>query len=315
MQELKIYTFMEWFSASMQALIDTLGVEDAKRMIQPYMTLSGHAIIINLEAKNRFPNVQSDLLRAAIQFYYIMPLIWLGKISKGFLTPNSGSADITRCIIQDMPVEFCDFFCNSAGQAQVETINPDFLFNCDMGLRKGLNRCKFTIRKKGGNVEPIEEATTCLLPVRVTEEEINFWPIHFFSLCWEYATIALIDSVGEKKTREIIGPYLEHAGEAVALMLKKELKIEETDARGIGAIINFLNDANSQTGELTQFTPDTVTKTINQCLYSGSSILMCYQYEKIANGVCKAINQNYEFKHEKMMSQGDSYCQWVVSKR
>jgi predicted hydrocarbon binding protein len=311
LQELKRYIFMEWYSAATQACYDTLGSEDANRMFQPYNILSGHAIVINLDAKNRFPHIQSDLLRASVQLYYIYPLVWLAKISNGFLTANSFSADVTRCAMQN---EMCEG-CNSAGQAQVETINPDFLFNCDMGLRKGLNRCKFTIRKKGGNVEPIEEATTCLLPVRVTEEEIDFWPIHFLSGYWYYATTIMIDSLGEEKTKEILGPYMEHAGTSVALMLKKELEIEENDARGIGTVIDFLNNANSQIGQMTQFTPNVVTKTINQCPFSTMGSPMCYQYEKIGNGVCKAINQKYEFRHEKMMTKGDSHCQWVVSKR
>ncbi|MDD1744200.1 MAG: hypothetical protein LUQ20_00070, partial [Candidatus Methanoperedens sp.] len=297
------------------ALIDTLGVEDTKKSFEPYMTLSGHALVINLEAKNRFPLMQNDLLRASVQFYYAMPLVWLGQLKNGFMTPNSFSVDIMRCIMQNMPIEFCEIFCNPTAQAQTETINPSFIFNCDMGLRKGLGRCKFTIKRKGGSIEPIEAATVCILPLRFTEEEIDFWPIHFFSLTWGYATTILTDTVGEEKAREILGPYLEHAGESVGLRLKRELLIEEKDARGIGTLIDFLNNANSQTGELIEFTPNIVTKTINQCPFTGSPILMCYQYEKIGNGICKAINPSYEFRHEKMINQGDSYCQWVVKKK
>lgn|GEM_PF-6331898 len=311
LQELKRYIFMEFFSAALQACIDTIGPEDTTKMFQPYNMLSGHAIVINLDAKNRFPHTQNDLLRAAIQFYYIMPLVWMASICNGFLTANSFSADVTRCLGQNLPL-LCEG-CNTVAQAQVETINPSFMFYCDAGLRKGQDRCKTTVRTKGGNADPIEEATTCILPVRVTEEEIDFWPVHYFTGYWSYATIILVDSVGEEKAREIWGPYFENAGASVALMLKRELNIEETDARGIGAIMDFLNDMSTQTGELTQFTPNIVTRTINQCPFAGPG--MCYQYKKVADGVCRVINPNYEFKYESMMTRGDSSCKWVVSKR
>ncbi|MDD1744204.1 MAG: hypothetical protein LUQ20_00090 [Candidatus Methanoperedens sp.] len=313
LRQLKSNTFEEWYGAAAQATVDTLGLEDIMKITQQYDKLSGHAIVINLEAKNRFPYSYSDLLRVAIQFFYIMPLSWSAKISNGFLTANSFFAEVTQCKFQDAPIEFCEG-CNTLGQAEAETINPAFIFNTDMGLKKGLGRCKLIVKKKGGNVESIEEATVCILPVKVTEEEIDFWSIHATTIYWGYFSTLLVDSVGEEKAKEIFGPYMEKAGVSVALKLKKELKIEETDARGIGAIIDFLNDISSQNGWLAQFSQDVAAKTIDQCPFSTGSSIMCYQYEKICNGICKAINPEYSFKYEKMMTKGDSYCSWVIEK-
>jgi hypothetical protein len=42
---------------------------------------------------------------------------------------------------------------------------------------------------------------------------------------------------------------------------------------------------------------------------------VCKQFEGVFNGVCEAINPDYEFAYDHMMSKGDAACHWVVRKK
>ncbi len=41
---------------------------------------------------------------------------------------------------------------------------------------------------------------------------------------------------------------------------------------------------------------------------------VCLQYEAFFRGVCEAVDPDFEFAYDRMMSDGDETCHWVIRK-
>ena len=79
--------------------------------------------------------------------------------------------------------------------------------------------------------------------------------------------------------------------------------------------LDFLSLLQGQTGTPAIFTGSVLEREIAECPYKGSPPEVCKQLEAISNGVCEAINPDYEFAYDRMMSEGDIVCHWVVRKK
>ena len=55
--------------------------------------------------------------------------------------------------------------------------------------------------------------------------------------------------------------------------------------------------------------------TIIECPFSSSSSEICAQYEAFFNGICEAIDPEYEFIYDRMMTKADMTCHWVIRKK
>jgi aryl-alcohol dehydrogenase-like predicted oxidoreductase len=42
---------------------------------------------------------------------------------------------------------------------------------------------------------------------------------------------------------------------------------------------------------------------------------MCLQYEAFFNGICEAIDPDYEFAYDRMMTDGDESCHWAIRRK
>ena len=68
----------------------------------------------------------------------------------------------------------------------------------------------------------------------------------------------------------------------------------------------------SQKGDPGIITESGIEKVITDCPCKSGALEVCKQFEGVFNGVCEAINPDYEFAYDRMMSKGDHSCHWVV---
>ena len=126
---------------------------------------------------------------------------------------------------------------------------------------------------------------------------------------------ALAEKLGQDEALEIMRPYLEKVGEPAPIFAQMK-GIEGNDARAIASLFCLYEEkVLNVEGEVTESSPERVVKQSTKCPFQEMSSGFCWAFTSIAEGMAKAINPEYKVSVTRMMTEGDSLCEWVVEKK
>jgi hypothetical protein len=131
---------------------------------------------------------------------------------------------------------------------------------------------------------------------------------------WVNITLGSIDLFGTAKSIDILKPYMRHCGMSSGISLSRKLRVQETDASAIGTLVDFCGGIMQQLGNVS-VSGSIIEKEITSCPFSSSSVETCKQMEFINQGLVEAINSDYEFAYDRMMTKGDETCHWTIRKK
>ena len=127
-------------------------------------------------------------------------------------------------------------------------------------------------------------------------------------------TAASVIILGPQRTNELGAPMARNSGMKLGAKLMKESN-GKGDLATIKDKMDFLNIILAQRGEPSVITRSSLEKEIRECPFKNGLPEQCKHWEGVLNGVCEAINPDYEFKYDRMMSKGDHSCHWLVKKK
>jgi hypothetical protein len=196
-------------------------------------------------------------------------------------------------------------------------MNNNYEYIATRMLVKGDPCCQGLVKKKGHEIWGDVSKKAAEVPIlELSYEEREFWSSANYSQIWIYITNALVDFAGKEKSAEILRPYMWALGKSISADILKELSIKDRDATSMALIIDQCNCGTNQKGEYLIHTPEKVERKITECIFAHASQDICADaLEARANGICEAINPDYEFHLTKRMCKGDKTCHWVVKKK
>jgi hypothetical protein len=126
---------------------------------------------------------------------------------------------------------------------------------------------------------------------------------------------ALVDKFASEEAVKILDPYLKEAGRKMGGMAET-LGFTSKDAIAIGSLLHLIEEqVFLSEGKPTEVGPDRVVKDITKCPFQSFTPELCLAMMSMAEGLCEAINPEYEITAPKMIPSGDPICQWIVEKK
>lgn len=297
----------EFTFSTIQSLVDTSSSLRALELNRPYWSHAGKAAGLFLKKQLGLEN--QDMSTVAYSFRVIEL-----TFGREMIWSNDENAPITTiCPFKDAPPEFCILFDVVVGNGFLESLSPDYEIVMEEMMSQGAPYCKSILRLKGSEVliPPLKDVSN----VDLTREQLDDLAIQYLGEHWVMATRAALDFEDSPETFSLLKMRMRQQGMSKALHYRQMLGIQGDDVYAIGAILDFLNSLLRQEGKTVSSSKDFVEKEIVQCPFRDSPGAICDQLEAFTNGVCEAINSEFELVHKGAMCKGDSKCSRVVKRK
>ncbi|MDD1766037.1 MAG: SHOCT domain-containing protein [Methanomassiliicoccales archaeon] len=316
MKDIGVQLVGSWFVATMQAFVDAAGSEEVLNSLRPYMRFHGNVGGLNM--RNELGLTGSDATTIALAMQYGNMCARRLNVKSFKASSERAMGDILSCAFENAPQEVCEATCYLAGKGFCEGISAEHDFDLPYALGRGDPFCRYVIRKKSDSYSPEFENDKNMrtLPIpTIPQERIDFWGTAATGEWWTLTTNAFVDFAGLERAMEIIGPYMKQNGISFGLKYARELNVKARDATAIDSILTFMNSCLGQNGNVSQVSDERVEKEIYECPFSGAPAELCRQLEAFTNGMCEAINPDYELIHVRAMCRGDSSCIRLIRKK
>ena len=301
-----------------RALLIEFGLNRTIEATKHYNDAWGRAVVGMV--KERLGQQASDLESIAMAGYYAHSCTSMGHIKPLEIYEGGAVCELFACPNPGMkaPPEMCIAMSHIMANGYCRAINPDYEFIFTHHMGDGDDCCRWVVMKKSSkftldNLGRLEKT----IPLELSMEERLAWAGRMVIMSQLFTfTSALNDLVGPQRTLEIVVPMAKEAGLRIGTIIKGDTK-GKNDLSTIEGAISFLVSpwGLQQSGSPVIVSSTGIEKEITECSCKGAAPEVCKQFEGVFNGVCEAINLDYEFAYDRMMSKGDSSCHWVVRKK
>jgi hypothetical protein len=306
---------VDWFLNGVQALVDTAGSEEAVKLLWPYFrNAENAALLIIMKA---FGLDQKD--RIAMGFYFAVtwnfisraPLVRARVFQRGAISTVSG------CPFSDGPDAICTVFCETETYNKaLEVPYQSTLVSC---AARGDKECKWITRPLDHqdlkDESELGNEIADILNWELPKEMVDSFSVQYLAEFWILATKALIDHLGEERAASMLAPYMKHRGASFGL------KGSTTSGHGVFDLMRITSRLDLCNKALHMKISDNVSdvrvveRTIVDCPFREAPVAVCQQFESFCNGVCEAMDPDYEFVYDRMMTRGDKSCHWTIRKK
>jgi len=301
-----------------RALLIQFGLNRTIEATKPYNDAWGRAVVGMV--KDRLGPQANDLESIAMTGYYAHCCTSMGHIKPLEIREGGAVAELFACPNPGMkaPPEMCIAMSHIMANGFCQAINPNYEAIFTHHLGDGDDCCRWVIMKKASkftldDLGRLEKT----IPLELSMEEMIAWSGRMVIMSQLFTfTSVLNDLVGPQRTLEIVVPMARETGLRIGTMIKGGTNGKDDLSTIEGAITLLVSPWGLQQGG----TPAIVTtlgieKEITECSCKGASPEVCQQFEGVLKGICEAINPDYEFSYDRMMSKGDASCHWVVRKK
>ncbi len=308
----------------LRALMDEVGTNRALETIRPFNIFVGKWIAGM--AKQRFALQGDDVEAVAMPYYWAHCGTSNGRIKPMEIREGKAIVELYACgsEIFHAPPEICVAVSHYIAEGMCEAINPNYEFVFTHHLANGDDRCRYVVKKKSDkfsldNLGRLERN----IPLDLTQAERDMW------VEWEAVgdlgtfTFMSIELVGSQRTIEIVAPLQRSTGLRLGAILKRDAG-GKNDLSTLRDGLDLLCCPYSQTESSALLSDGGIEKEIADCPFRQYFPVnpnnlpiheMCMQLEEVLKGICEAMNPDYEFAFDRMMSKGDKTCHWVVRKK
>lgn len=217
------------------------------------------------------------------------------------------------CPFFTAPKEICIIFCDVAGNASCELLNPDWTFDLESGdLNSGPN-CKGGkgyLHRKSTRM-PEGDPVRCL-PRVVFEERYSLvlrqnLGAQYYGEFIVITANAAMDALGSKAFSEVMYPAMfEHGKEIASTVLTAPMMKGEMNE--VLEAVDRVNQVLKQSGEFRNNSDSSWNKEIRECPFSHASEEFCLMFMNYLDGICKAIDFNSAFSYSRRMTSGSLSC-------
>jgi hypothetical protein len=313
--ELACDLLTDFIIMTFQSLIDVVGPSKAIELNRKYFQNHGEAGALSMKKRLDLPSDFSgvNLMARFVSF-------WLRRDFSYECMSDRISWASTTCRFEKAPPEFCLLWEIILGRAAVQAIYPDyenyFDMFCDRMRSQGDPICSGRSILKPGVAPPGPTRPMPILEMpEISQEEIDFWTIQVLGEEWVMCTKAVMDHDDPIAVLDVLCRRMKEHGRAMGPVLTAKYGVQGNDAIAIGGLLDSINMMFQQVGPVIFSNPHMVEKEIRECPFQNSTKEMCKQFESFCNGICEAIDPDYEFVYDRMMTKGDESCHWTIRKK
>lgn len=268
-------------------------------------------------AKERFGLEGNGVEEVTLPYYWLHYATSFGHIRPLEIRDGKAIVELYSCpvTIVNAPPEICVALSHNLAEGLCQAVNPEYEFIFTHHLTNNDGCCRYIVKKRSSKVNlddlgPLQKT----IPLTLSEDEIRriSWLVCYSSL--NSFTSESIDLIGSERTLKLALPQAKELGIKIGKSLVGSMA-GNGNIRTIREKLDFLSLLQDQTGTPARFTESGLEREIKECPYKGSPPEVCKQLEAVYNGVCEAINPDYGFAYDRIMSEGDVICHWVVSKK
>jgi predicted hydrocarbon binding protein len=307
------------FECAVNVFKVVLGEEGLNRTIEASKRYNDPAARAALDiVKEKVGQQGSDLETIAITEYYVHCCTSMGHIKPLEIREGGAVAELYACPTPGMkaPPEICVAMSHVHANAYCQVINPNYEFVFTHHLANGDDCCRWVVRKKASkfsldNLGRLEKT----IPLKLSEEEMWMFAARFavYLQLFNFTSVSN-DLIGSQRTLELVAPLARETGLRLGMKLKGGA-CEKGDLSMVKEKFDFLGSILQHNGTTSVITDSSIEREITGCPCKGAPPEVCKQFEGVFNGVCEAINPDYEFVYDRMMSNGLSSCHWTIRKK
>ncbi len=313
-QEISLGLLREWWMTATQAFVDTVGSEVAITSLRPHMVNAGKAAAHIFKQVTGIDDPFVQLQSAGRSMEEMFRGSW--DVPQ---CPSEG--DLRKCFRNCITAGSCEAFCISLCMhcvcSRFNELEPSWNMRLTRSLGAGDPICEWALTPFGKGVD-----------IDRSERYIDFYrkrspnPIpanlasalnhEYLGEFWVMTTRAFIEHSGNSKALERLSYYIRHSGMSLGIRLVSKFDNHEMGLPAIGDIVSLVNDLHRRKWTMTRGS-DRIEGSVTECPFAQSALPeMCHQYCAFFNGVCDVIDPSYEFVYDRMMTNGDETCHWVI---
>ncbi|MGD1060821.1 MAG: hypothetical protein ABR879_05130 [Methanomassiliicoccales archaeon] len=309
------------FRASMKEV----GPVKALAAVKPYMNFAGKWYAG--AATQRFGKQGNDVEAVAMPYYWVHYGTSCGHCKPMEIRDGKAIIELYACptTVVGAPPEICIAMSHYLAEGLCEAINPAYEFVFTHHLANGDDRCRYVVKKKSDKFSldnPGRLEKTIPLDLSQGEVDTLMESVAFGGL--EQFIFASIDAIGSQRTLELVVPAARNTGLRLGTKLMRDAGGKK-DLLALRDGLDCICSPLSQIASSALVTESGIEKEITECPFkqwfppnwqsAAPQPEICAQMEAVLSGVCEAMNPDYEFAFDRMMSKGDKTCHWVVRKK
>jgi hypothetical protein len=311
---LLIKALIEINTSSFEEMVKLNGKAAALAAGKPYRIATG-PVIVN-EAKKKMPihgnGPDALLLSYAFASLTVVPDVTGEVKQKGAIGVNR------NCAFNNASPEFCMWLSHYTTEGVLEYLNPDYECIFTHHETSGDPYCRYIFKKKSDPIGVIDDmgGTIFTLPkFDIPKEQATgaeLWGLtHFLN----DITSAFIDLNGAETTRKVLCANANRIGKEFGKKLAEQNPGLSDDIETLGIFIKKMQNSLGQKDNFVILSKNEVSNEITDCSHQLMCGEQCKQYEAFCKGIVSAINPNFEFDYDKMMTHGSKTCHWVLRKK
>jgi hypothetical protein len=306
-----------------RVMFDSCGAAQTFAASRPYVNIYGRNVAVFIKETYGLDLQGGDMQVIALPMQFgwssnsmrhIQPM----KIRKGVAIIEANACLQT---IVGMPPVHCVVWCHNVAEGICQACDPDSEYVFTHHILEGDDRCRAVIKKKSDKLspeqlkrleqsDPFQKIVQLDFPQVVTDIIMTTIAFNAFNIY----TAVCIGLIGTQHTDELGAPLARKTGMKLGAKLMEGSE-RKGDLNTIKDKMDFLNTLLAQRGEPITITGSSMEKEIKDCPFKNGLPEQCKHLEGVFNGVCEAINPDYEFAYDRMMSKGEPTCHWVVRKK
>ena len=315
--ELASQLLVDWYLNAVQALVDTAGSKEATNLLFHYFRNAESAALLiimkafGLSSINRI--TYGFISGVTFNFISRAPILNTRIFERGGITTLSG------CPFENGPDVNCAVFCEKGSKVYEEVLAIPYQSNLVTCAARGDRECKFIARPVGCQ-DPRDESdlgqeVAGILNWQLPQEMVDDFSVQYLAEFWILATKALIDHLGAERVSAILAPYMLHRGISFGLKGSSPPGEGGSGLARISAHIDLCERALRMEPSSSITDVGTVERTIMDCPFKEAPVQVCHQFESFCNGICEALDPEYEFSYDRKMTEGASECHWTIRRK
>jgi hypothetical protein len=307
----------------LKALINEVGAQQALEVLKPANIFAGKVIAGMVRQKLGIQG--NDVVSVAMPYYVAHYGTSRGQIKPMEIRDGKAIVELYACpgVPAGAPAEMCIEVSHYIAMGMCEAVNPEYEFVFTHHLLNGDNCCRYVVKKKSDKFtldDPGRLEKT--IPLELPQSDLDMW-VEFEEIGgMGNSTYVMVELVGPQRIFEMTAPYHRNSGLRAGAKIRKDAR-GRSDLSTLRDGVDLICRSVHETKSSALITDSGIEKEMDCPFksyfptnhYSVPPLEVCMQLEEVSRGICEAINPDYEFAFDRMISKGDSNCHWVVKKK
>lgn len=295
----------QWMEGAQQALLDSVGFEEAVRLLRPHATNSGVA------------GTQFAMNRLGIEGYDVANILTAYKFthlamgredSRIRMCELGGYIDFFSCPFENCSHLNCVFLCDMGGKGEASLAGPEYEWHLSKSMCYGDEFCRKGMVRDGHTFEEMKREDMRIIeppPFPVSEEELAWFSRAYYGEFWTIFTRCLIEVADGPGAIELMRPHMKQSGIAFALEARESLGLHGDDPTALKEIFNLLFDLLAIKAKWSETES---TWTVVECPFSNAEREVGAQLSIFMNAMVEGFDRRLHLDRAKRMCGGEGCC-------